>query len=75
MIGKIFTFNYGSETVYVRIVRSYDNLYKIVCGKVIKSDCAYMYLVGYDYDIFLPIAEEVSEQDFNKIVVFEWLVK
>lgn len=71
MINKIFKFKYGSGTVYIRIMRSYDNLHNTVCGKVIKSNCDYMYLVGYEYDIFLPIAEEVSEEDFNKIMVFE----
>jgi len=73
MIGKIFRFEvYDKTFVYFKITEVYDH--KRCRGKVIKSDFNNIYYKINQIDDFYynaDEAEEVIEQEFNKIMVFE----
>ena len=67
MIGKIFVnTNYD---VYYKVL--YHNPLSSLCtGTVIKSNSPY-FIVGLDYLFYFNLLEEITEEQYNKIRVFE----
>ena len=68
MIGKIYKFNHSRYTIYCKIL--YNNGISTI-GVILKSDCPYL-PVGSNTSVYLDSSlTEISEQEFNKIMVFE----
>lgn len=66
-MNKIFKYNHLKYNIYYKI--AYHNGISTI-GVILKSDWEY-YRVGVEYSVCLYSSTEISEQDFNKIVVFE----
>jgi len=67
MIGKIF--KHSAYDVYYKVT-SLDTITQTYIGKIIKSNSNH-FVLGYQYYVFSDFSEEISEQEFNKIMVFE----
>lgn len=66
-MNKIFKYNHLKYNIYYKIVH-HNGISAI--GVILKSDCPY-YRVGEEYSVYGYSSTEVSEHDYNKIVVFE----
>jgi len=70
MIGKIFKYiDYYGLNVYYRLLK-FNMESDSVQGKIIKSKSVH-HIIGKEYSFYLDLSKEISEQDFNKIMVFE----
>ena len=69
MIGKIFTFKYMGNSVYFRVTEIYTPV--TYGGTIIKSNTASLYKVGDHYGFYYKVGKEISEHNYNKILVFE----
>lgn len=67
MIGKIFKYN--DYDVYFRIIASVNLKTSTFKGKVIK--CNGKFSFGHEFNVYLDYATEITEEQFNKIMVFE----
>ena len=69
MIGKIFTIKHDYGCIYLQITKIHSH--NIVDGKIIRSNCPTIYVIGSEYGFYLPTLTEISQEQFNKIMAFE----
>jgi len=73
MIGKIYKFIYNDYDFYYRVLH-FDTHNKAYLGEIIKCNSnSHYFLLGHQYHVYPDVSKEIeiSEHDYNKIIVFE----